>query len=345
MKKGQSGIPQWVVLLLLSIILTTMTGAVYYSIFVESQKSKTSFEDLIDKINGMKDGETLDYSLYMADSNLLISFVGGQDYQGPSSVLIRYWAEDCEQGDKIKISPSCGSYPCLCICETSFQGDYEKSCSNHALICHPFTTKQISFFDPTCPSVFKEGQSNGILQLHLQLKNNVLSFCENKDCIADRDTDAVAKFKDFIAQYQTCLNSQEPCSCNLDYTFLTEEYYALNFYSDRLELYDIQLERPIYSESFTTNIASSLPNVPFTNLISLYQFEQQDYYVPEAALTEGLKSFVVSTSLDDISVLGELSEKQIEVSTILLSKENKLYFTSEDLSQYPSCSIDKRVSL
>jgi hypothetical protein len=126
---------------------------------------------------------------------------------------------------------------------------------------------------------------------------------------------------------------------------LTEEYYALNFYSDRLELYDIQLERPIYSESFTTNIASSLPNVPFTNLISLYQFEQQDYYVPEAALTEGLKSFVVSTSLDDISVLGELSEKQIEVSTILLSKENKLYFTSEDLSQYPSCSIDKRVSL
>ena len=61
-------------------------------------------------------------------------------------------------------------------------------------------------------------------------------------------------------------------------------------------------------------------------------------YSPEAY------SFVISTS-DEISIIGTLSEKQIEVDTTLLFKDNKLYFTSEDISQYTSCSIDERVIL
>ena len=344
MKKGQSGVPQWLVLLILGVSLSVITGATYYSIFVESQKSVNSFNDLVDKINLMEDGETLDYSLYLDSSDILISFDEGQNYEGPSDIAIKYWGEDCEQGDTIKVPDSCGQYPCLCICDTSLQYDFEDSCTKHQLVCYPFIEKDLSFYDPTCTSVYKEGENNGILQLHLELNDKILSFCENKECIAEDDKEVVEGFKNFVNDYQFCLASKSTCSCDLDYSFM-ESGYALNFYTDKLELYNAVSKVSISSESFTTNIDSNNPEIKFTNLISLYKFELFNYQIAEFAGTTDLTYFTATTSTDKIDLMGDSDEMPTEIDTALLFKDNKLYFTSEDLSDYTSCEVDERLVL
>lgn len=353
MNKGQSGIPQWVVLMILGVCLSMIVGATFYSAFVESQKSKNSFDDLTEKINALKDGETLDYLLDLDHSNILISFKDGKDYIGPDSRILKYLSYDCKQGEKIKVSPSCGSYSCLCICDTSMQYDLEASCTEHALVCYPFVGKTFIFEDPTCPSgVYQKGENNGILQLYIQLKGKTLSFCENKDCISNKDKLIAESFSNFVNQYQSCLDSESTCTCDLDYTFLTSGY-ALNFYPDRIELYDAGAKSPITSESFTINIDLSVPGQQYTDVVSLYLFEDMvDYSSSEHKLetmqllmSAGKKYFVVSTSTDDILTFGFITDKQIPVQTKMLFKDNKLYFTSEDLSSYTSCSIDKRLIL
>ncbi len=346
--KGDSGIPQLVVLMILGITLFMLTGATYYKVFVESQKSKDSFETLAEQINALKDGESLDYTLYLDASDILISFSGGEDYVGPANIPFLISKSDCEQGETIKISPSCGSdYPCLCICDTSLQYEFEESCTEHELICSPFLEKDFSFADQTCPSgVYREGMNNGILQLHIQLKDNVLTFCENQDCIMDDHKETTEKFSTFINEYKSCLASESSCTCDFDSSFLTSGY-ALNFYSDKIELYDAIAKTPIVSEKFTTNIASSIPENEFTDLISLYLFE--DFSGPQSTAEfglEGTEYYVISTSIDDISLSGSLTAKQTPVHrTTLLFKDNKLYFTPEDLSQYPSCKIDQRINI
>src|SRR3989344_4090855 len=212
----------------------------------------------------------------------------------------------------------------LSICDTSLQYDFEESCTKHALVCYPFTEKKFSFYDPSCTAVYKEGENNGILQLHLQLKDNVLSFCENKDCIEDRDKETVEQFKTFVNDYKSCLTSKSTCSCDLDYSFLTKGY-ALNFYPNKLELYNAASKVPIVSESFTTNIASSLSEVEYKDLISLYRFELFDYNIAEYA-TADISYFTASTSIEAINLMGDSSEMPFEIDTTLLFKENKLYF-------------------
>ena len=185
-KKGAES--TYIIGLLAGVMLASVLIVLGLQWYETTQKTEGSFDDLITKIQELKDGESTFMSYSLPDGYLLVSFSAGEDFNTKRTASEDLFAEESCTAI-VQIPEICGDAPCLCFCEGSYKYGYENACIEEGR-CHAFATeKDLSFADTDCTAgVYREGPENGVFTLFLKKEGNTINFCPTNDCPKEEET-------------------------------------------------------------------------------------------------------------------------------------------------------------
>lgn len=318
------------VILIITIILFSVIGSAIFKVYGTTTTTNTQFNDLIDSIKNAKDGELTKSYIQLPEDTILISFTDGENFKKDKLIDL---TSDCNYN--VQVPQSCGNYPCICMCDSSWKYGYEDACVENGQ-CVAFTEDEItSFYDIDCPSgIFRK--SSGV-EFYFKKEGSILRFCKSKECVSKEDEEIANSFSNFIDTYKSCVAStKNDCICPVDYSFLTEGY-SVNLYADHADLYNYKSKNIITTKTLETTPAV-YENTQFTTLISLYRFElvistgtEADAYYSNNPIY-----YVMSPSIETINAY-DIETNQV-IAQPYFYKNNNVYFTSKDLSKKESCT-------
>ena len=330
-KKGQDVSINWIVGLLAGVMIIGILLPLGLQWYQTTTKTKDSFTTLTADIEAMKDGESTTLPYYLPNGYLLVSFTGGKDFDAQEGVVgATVNGESCD--GKVQIPKSCGSSPCLCVCDGSYTYGYESSCIDKPLACYPFTseaTKSLTFYDSDCTAgVYRPGPENGVFSLYVQREKDTIKFCSTEDCVNVNDKERVAQFQSYGEDYDSCAASSS-CSCSADPSFL-EGSYALIFTSSEIKLWDISNSRLVSTLSTETQTT-----LQFTDQMVLYSMDVAD--APNVVGTSSVKHWILSSTVTDIQLSAyqstfdqTFSASHVEVQAQPRVQRSVLSFVPED---------------
>lgn len=314
MKKGTV---DFLVILIITIVITSIAGTILFKMYGTSKIYINDFNEFIELIAQSEDDNIQRTYLQLPEDWILVSFTNGQDfkkfYSNPIEISL-----GCNYN--IKVPESCGNYPCICMCSGSYEYGYEDACIDGLKSCKVYTEEVTSFTDISCPSgFFVKGTDSGLTSVYFKKDDSIIRFCNSEECVSEEHQLVAEGFTKFLDLYNTCLiSSQDDCTCPLDLSFLTESY-SINFYKDKVDLYDRSNKNII-----TSTVLESSPAVygssKFTDVIAVYLLES---------------SYVMSSSL-------EFSDP-LTVEHYLYKKDNIVYLTSEELNDKQVCNAEDKL--
>lgn len=334
----------WLVGTILAVFMAMIVVDIWGEYYAASQYEKRSFNELVAKIETLEEGETVFLTYMLADDSLLVSFTNGENFVGEKRVL-ELVQEEATCVGTVTVPKACGTAPCLCLCHGSFRYGFEDACVEDAVDCHPFTGEEyteLTFADTDCDyGVSREGPESGRVTIYLKKTDGELWVCSDETCVTEEYEEVVAKFQEMTKEYQSCLEASADCACSLDFSFIANTY-AVHFYLDKVDLWKIGPQKVVFSEPLTTNIGV-LGSETFRELAALYTFSRLEEVLITGggvAVAPAEELLVVSPTIEGTVTSGTaLTENQVQVQKTLYHKEGKMYFTSEDLSTVPSCTV------
>ena len=295
-KKGQDVSINWIVGLLAGVMISGILLALGLQWYQTTTKTKESFTTLTADIEAMKDGDSTTLPYYLPGGYILVSFTGGKDFdaQAPDLPGVSLKTGQSCSG-LIQIPKSCGSSPCLCVCDGSYRYGYENSCIDKPLTCYPFTsevTKSLSFYDSDCSTgVYRPGPENGIFSLYVQREKNTIKLCSTESCVNENDQEIVSQFKTYVEKYNSCATSSS-CSCSVDLSFLGSRY-ALIFKSGQIGLQDIYDSRLVSTISTQTQTTLQFPD-------EMVLYSMSIAGAPNVVGTSSVQDWTLSPTVTDI---------------------------------------------
>jgi hypothetical protein len=333
----------WMIGAIIGILLAVSLVIVAIQWYQTTVKTQDSFDALIEKLPQLEDGEKNTTLFYLPEEYLLVSFSGGLDYKESG---------DCD--DEVKIPDSCGTYPCICICNGNWVDD-DDACEDKAVACHPFTEKneQFAFTDYLCDGggLYREGPSAGIFTLYYERSGSTIRFCSSTECVSEEHAEAAEEVSDIVQAYEECLEAESDCACTLNTAelFTGGKQYALNLHTDKITLYDTGASNTIYIEELETKIGlyatvENRENFPTEDsYYSLYQFTtpSTDTSIKDGvSVGDGTTYLVISPTVDNIVLEGTaLTATQATVSDSLYKKDSAMYLVepSFNFTDIPTC--------
>lgn len=170
-RKGTEEAPlSFIVGLIFAVILGSALILIGLQYVQYTNKAKESFDTLVGNIQALKDKEKGSMAFSLPENYLLVSFTEGKDHPAEGT---------CDE--QVNIPESCGTVPCLCICDTRFVRKSEEACVKSAKACYPFAEqKDYTFSDAVCSgeSLYREGSSSGVFTLYYERDGNTIKFCD-----------------------------------------------------------------------------------------------------------------------------------------------------------------------
>jgi hypothetical protein len=162
--------------IILAVILLTVTILIFSKVFASTQQTERSFDELISSINNLEEGGQNSILFALPKDYILVSFVQGKNLEVTS---------ECPNLLDIKNPVSCGDYPCICICSTSWLAANSAACIKKEIKCHPFPASVTNItYDACSGGLYIEGTNNGIQTIYFKKANGSIDFCSSEDCTA-----------------------------------------------------------------------------------------------------------------------------------------------------------------
>jgi len=202
------------------------------SVFIESQKTTKSFDELIVSMGELEDGETTEMLYFLPESYALVGFsdsnFGSSLAWGcPNDAIIPAFSflyeltepEVCKGGD------------CLCACKRRL-GDsilHPGACTDRQAICKKLDLGyEPQIIDPKCSyGGFMPGTASGVFELSLERSGDQIFFCREEGCL----TGLSESQKAFVELESTIESARDQATTKIDYT-LTDRNALVAFGAD-----------------------------------------------------------------------------------------------------------------
>jgi hypothetical protein len=260
--EAQEGTWMFAVMLIVGLALAFVivgVGVQYYLFTIDTAED---FDILVETLESLNDGDSKTI-LYKIDGVSNLVGFNGEDI-GPESL----W--HCPSGvdhaldldgiyfakSSIVKPSSCEGEACICHCSASFyqqQMSYD-ACTKSKYCKSLDLVEDATLITPSCEyGAVVAGRDSGILNLFLEREGDVYRICTTENCVDSKDEEVIEGLKKELVTYKSCL-SKDSCACEMDPSFLTEDY-AIQFYSDKVELYSLSSEKVVYTDEFETKFA------------------------------------------------------------------------------------------
>lgn len=169
--------PSVIISLIIAILFVGTFSSVLIGCVNTQAGAVDSFEKLVANFETIEENNVGVMAYNLPENYLLVSFSGGDDFQGDKS---------CEDNELIQNPEElCGSASCLCLCSMQYKLDSEEACTEGAVTCKTFE-EGTNLRDSTCDSgVYREGPSNGIFTFYIKKTGNNMYFCNSEECFID----------------------------------------------------------------------------------------------------------------------------------------------------------------
>jgi hypothetical protein len=321
--------------LIVTVAVLLTVASVGIRLMQSTNQAEESFVELIDHIEALEDGADAVAFVYQLPSEYaLVHFIGGKTFNGKGNTIIDDIGNPCAE---IVLAPDVCTSNCLAVCSGAWKTSWEEACTDD-LVAYEIIEEGLSFTDTSCGSgLYREGQDNNVMTIYLKKVGNQIYVCDTKSCLGEDEDEVAKEFETFVSAYQTCQEDSNDCSCDLDLSFLKDEY-AVNFKEDKIELLEISGGKVIVNKDFETKFAKSTAlTIETSDEYSVYQAEVTEYSadtVGGSSIKTTSEYVLVSPGPDNINNenLVGLSDKQNPVSSTLYQKNREMVLVKDGYS-------------
>ena len=292
-KKGQTESLSFLIGIIVTVIVLAAIVVAVVTLFYDVNQAKKDmticYQDLVEQVKNIKDGEIRHIICQSSDDYALILFSNFAAIAPTYSGM---------ENNKLWLRPnSCGTGSCLCLCDdsTSSLGVYDctdnlefETCENidwleklRGFIILDKPIKRLEFIPLLPERDYFFSKANGNFPLYVERKGNTMGICLEPPCIGkeiDYEELAINIYENIIKKYADCLEGQNSCSCGQFVVRGLPDGYRilLNHELKAKDEFRISLEkkRPFYIlEKGYELIKSQLVNAPI-NVYSNSEFRQ-----------------------------------------------------------------------
>ena len=124
-KKGETETYSFLIGLIITFLMLTTVGCIAYNMYAKSSETNDSFNNLVDIIKNMKDGEQGKIPFYIDEDHIIVGFRSDDtkvksDAVVGADLLLSYcynWFTGGYDGLMIERPEKCKGKGCICLCE------------------------------------------------------------------------------------------------------------------------------------------------------------------------------------------------------------------------------------
>jgi hypothetical protein len=200
--------------MILGVTILLIIGGIVLKFWMASQQTKQSFDLFHEEIMGLSDGDEKKEVLYLNEKYNVVAFGNG--------------GNTCEHN--MYKPPSCGEFPCICYCKKGATGTILISDCQERGYCKSLAELD---YDPIIQysgcdygeGLFTSGEKGGLIELHYKREGDNIYVSEDSDKLYSMEhQEQIEGFQAFVANISACEQDTKNCRCQLNYSFLEEEY-------------------------------------------------------------------------------------------------------------------------
>ncbi|MBI5871668.1 hypothetical protein HZB88_01130 [archaeon] len=198
---------------IIAVMILVPSGLWAYNEFNKENKIKESFDELVQNLEALKDGEEGSQILDFSEEHLIVSYEKDK-IDGSCKDMKRFY-------EKVKINSYCTDN-CLCLCKSSgaLLGAIRDFDEGDCTYCYEFKDLDYEpeFYYEKCEgALFILGAT--ALSLHFEREGDVIALCEDPPCSLQEKIAGITagqEFMSFLSSLNDCLESKQECICEME---------------------------------------------------------------------------------------------------------------------------------